>query len=223
MIKRLTILFIFLGGAFAGFSQNLGISFSFFFPKNGEMAVPISPFSYRGLALPFTNNVGIQSGISIYRMPGLNIKDMPLESSKPMYGPNATGYIPLELYFQAGSQSATFTIKAGVFGFYSVFTKLNYGNIDRAIMTYEDWRVANADFTYRKAPGWGYQGGVELLINVTREFGITMEVNYLLGSSPLEISGSYTGGNTTLETITVDYPDAAVDFSGIEVSLGAVF
>ena len=204
--------------------QGVGLSFSFFFPKNGEFAIPISPFSYRGLALPFSDYLGIQTGASLYRMGGLNIKDLPFESKKSLLGPNFTMYVPLELYLRFGSQAATITMKGGVFGFIGMFNKLNEGNFDRAIRSYENWEVANSDLTFDAKPGWGYQGGIELLFNVNRQFGITMELNYLYGSAKYPISGTYIGGNSgSLNTIQADYPDAKVDLTGWEISLGAVF
>ncbi|MDH5399590.1 MAG: hypothetical protein OEX02_15680, partial [Cyclobacteriaceae bacterium] len=215
-IKQILLIALLCSGPLA-MTQNMGISFSFFFPKNGELSMPVSPFSYRGVALPFSDYLGVQTGITVYRMPGLNIKGLPFESQKPLYGPNFTGYVPLELYFQMGSKSATFTMKGGVFGFYSVFNKLNYGNLDRQIRDYEQWAVANADLKFTNKPGWGYQGGVELLVPVNRQFSLTFEVNYLSGYSKLNLEGAYTGGNMAgaLQTRNVSWPDAKVDLTGL--------
>ena len=185
--------------------------------------MPISPFSYRGVALPFTDFMGIQTGGSLYRMPGLNIGGLPFKSEKPMYGPNMTVYVPLELYVQLGNRNATLSLKGGVFAFYSLFAKLNLGNIDRAIAGFEGWDVANASFDYQKKPGWGYQGGVEFLVNVSRQFGLTFEVNYLTGSSRLSMDGGYSGGTTTIQVVTASYPDSYVDLTGVEVSVGVIF
>ena len=206
-------------------AQDVGVSFSFFFPRNGEFSVPISPFSYRGLALPFSDYMGIQTGASMYIMPGLSIKELPFESKKSLYGPNITAYVPLELYLQFSSGDVTFTLKGGAFGFYSLLTHLNYGNLDRAIRDHEQWSVANAEFDYRKLPGWGYQFGIETLVQVNRKMGITFEVNYLNGSSILNMTGQYSGvdANGVFQTVQADFPGSAVDFSGIEISLGAVF
>ena len=209
----------------SGHAQDIGVSFSFFFPKNGEFSAPISPFSYRGLTLPFSDYLGIQTGASVYLMPGLSVKGLPFESKKPLYGPNITGYIPLELYFQFGAGNTVFTLKGGAFGFYSFFTNLNYGHLDRALRDHLQWQVVNSEFTYRKLPGWGYQGGIEMLVQINRKMGLTFEVNYLLGSAKLDMTGSFQGvdGSGVLQTVQTDYPDSAVDFTGIEVSVGAVF
>lgn len=205
-------------------AQGVGLSFSFFFPKNGEFSMPVSPFSYRGVALPFTDIVGIQTGASLYRMGGLNMTELPFESNKSLLGPNLTLYVPLELYFRFGSDQATLTFKGGVFGFAGMFNKLNEGNFDRAIREYENWEVANSDLAFEAKPGWGYQAGMEFLFYVNRQFGITAEINYLSGGANYPITGSYLGGNQgQLNTVTADYPDARVDLTGWEISLGAVF
>ena len=88
----------------------------------------------------------------------------------------------------------------------------------------EGWQVLNADLEFESKPGWGYQGGVELLVNISRSIGLTFEVNYLAGGSAIPITGSYSGGNSgSFQTVNVDYEDAQVDLTGWEISLGAVF
>ena len=206
------------------FGQGVGVSFSFFFPKEGELSIPVSPFSYRGVALPFNQFTGIQTGGTLYRMGGISIKNLPFKSEKPFLGPNLTLYVPLELYFKLTGRTNSVTFKAGGFGFGSVFNKLNEGNIDRAIRELEGWEVANSDLTFKNKPGWGYQGGVEYLMAINRKMSLTFEVNYLVGSASIPISGSYTGGTSAgLESKTVDYPQAKVNFTGLELSVGAVF
>ncbi|MDH5379400.1 MAG: hypothetical protein OEW75_01025 [Cyclobacteriaceae bacterium] len=220
------ILFLALSGSMLK-AQNVGVSVSFFFPKGGEFSIPVSPLSYRGVALPFSDYIGIQTGGTLYRMGGQQISGLPFESNKPMFGNNLTAFVPLELYFKVGNKKSAFTMKAGVFGVYSFFTRLNYGNIDRAIRVYEGWEVANADFTYKYLPGWGYQGGIELLYYVKRNLGLTLEINYLYGGSNIDLAGSYTGGNAgVFQTVQLDpasYQKGKVEFTGLEISLGAIF
>ena len=222
--KRILLLIILISGIhFQSFSQNMGVSFSFFFPKNGEFSMPVSPFSYRGVALPFNDYFGLQTGISIYRMGGLSFKNYEFESKKPEYGPNLTAYVPLELYLSFQGKSASLTLKGGVFGFYGVFNKLNYGNIDRAIKEQNGWDLVNADYTFRNLPGWGYQGGIEYLHQVNRKFALTFEINYLMGGAKLGLEGTYTGGNVgSIQTYNLNSPDARLDLTGLEISIGGV-
>lgn len=205
-------------------AQEFGLSFSYFIPKNGYFSTPISPFSIRGLGVDINRFLAIETGASLYRMSGLNLKDMPIESKSPLIGPNFTLLIPAELVIQLKGNSVEFDIKGGGFFFYGFDQKMNYGNWDRAIRKYEGWTVANADFTFDNNPGFGYHGGAELTIYVTSQVGVSLETNYFVGQAKFPIQGSYTGGTTTIGApVPVDYKDAKIDFTGLEFSIGLLF
>ncbi len=222
---------IILIGAFAmlGYmqvqAQDVGLSFSYFIPRNGYFSTPISPFSIRGLGVNLNRFLAIETGASLYRMSGLNIIDLPFESKDALLGPNFTLFVPVELVLQFKGKQVEFDIKGGGFAFYGFDQKLNYGNFDRSIRTFENWDVANSNLKFSNNPGFGYHFGAELTFNVTRQFGISLETNYLMGSAKFPLTGSYTGGTMTnpLETIPVDYKDAKVDFTGLEFSIGIIF
>lgn len=204
------------------YAQEFGLSFSYFIPKNGDFSTPISPFSFRGVGVNMGRFFALETGITLYRMSGLNMKDLPFKSDHSLVGPNFTFFVPGELVIQFPANGFEFDIKGGGFVFYGVNQKLNYGNMDRAIRTMEGWDVANSSFTFKNGPGYGVHAGVELNVDVTNQFGVSLEVNYLLGASGLPLTGSYTGGmlggsNTTKN---VEYKDAKVDFTGLEVSIG---
>jgi hypothetical protein len=205
------------------FAQQFGLSFSYFLPKNGDLSTPISPFSIRGLGVDLNRFIALETGASLYRMSGLNVKDLPFESNKALVGPNFTILVPAEIVFQLKGSSVEFDIKGGVFGFYGFAHKINYGNMDRAIRAYEGWEVANSNFSYKNKPGWGYHAGAELTVYVTQQVGISLETNYLMGDSKFPLTGSYTGGNTALETKQVEFADAKIDLTGLEFSIGIIF
>lgn len=218
---RLVIPLLFmLSGSFA---QEFGLSFSYFIPKNGYFSTPISPFSIRGIGVDITPFLALETGASLYRMSGLNMKDLPFESEAPLVGPNFTIFIPAELVIQLKGSSVEFDIKGGGFFFYGFDQKINYGNMDRALRTLEGWQVANSDFKYENKPGFGYHAGVELTFYVMSQFGISLECNYLVGQSKFPLKGSYTGGSDDLETKNVEYPDAKIDLTGLEFSIGLIF
>lgn len=221
MKKYLLVLVIGLSSQFAR-AQEFGLSFSYFLPKNGDFSTPISPFSFRGVGINMGKYFALETGISLYRMSGLNMKDVPFESRQSLVGPNFTFFVPGELVIQFPARNFEFDIKGGGFVFYGLGQKLNYGNIDRAIRTMETWDVANSQFSFGNSPGYGVHGGVELSVNVTKQFGVSLEVNYLMGASALPLKGSYTGGLLAgpLQTKEVEYKDAKVDFTGLEVSIG---
>lgn len=224
MIRKLSKVFIVLlfPCSFAQ-AQQFGLSFSYFIPKNGYFSTPISPFSIRGIGVNLTNFLALETGASLYRMSGLNLKGLPYESKEPLIGPNFTIFVPAELVIMLKAGQVEFDIKGGGFFFYGFDNKINYGNFDRAIRKYEGWDVANADFTFHNKPGFGYHAGVELTVNVTNQFGISFETNYLMGQSKFPIEGSYTGGTATTETKQVSYTDSKMDFTGLEFSISLLF
>ena len=203
-------------------AQDFGLSFSYFIPKNGYFSTPISPFSIRGLGVDLNRFVAIETGASLYRMSGLNLKDLPFESKRPLIGPNFTILVPVELVLQLKGSQVEFDLKAGGFFFYGFDQKLNYGNLDRAIRASHAWQVANSDFSFENNPGFGYHAGAELTVFVTSQVGVSLETNYFVGDAKFPLKGSYAGGNTAIETVSAEYPDAKIDFTGLEFSIGLI-
>ncbi|MFZ6012729.1 MAG: hypothetical protein ACOYXT_20455 [Bacteroidota bacterium] len=206
-----------------GGAQDFGLSFSYFIPKNGYFSTPISPFSIRGVGFDINRFLAIETGGSLYRMSGLNMKGLPFDSKDPLIGPNFTVLVPVELVIQLKGQRVEFDIKGGGFFFYGFGQKLNYGNLDRAIRQYEQWTVANADLSFKNNAGFGYHAGAELTLFVTSQVGVSLETNYFVGDAKFPLTGSYTGGNDSLEAKSVDYADAKIDFTGLEFSIGLIF
>lgn len=206
-------------------SQDVGLSFSYFIPRNGYFSTPISPFSFRGVGVNLNRFVALETGISLYRMSGMNMLDLPFSTKDPLLGPNFTLFVPAELVLEFKGKQAEFDIKGGGFAFYGFDQKLNLGNFDRAIRLHESWDVANSDLNFENNPGFGFLAGVEFTVPVTRQFSLSLEINYLMGTAKFPLRGSYTGGTTVngLETIEVDYKDAKVDFTGLEFSIGVTF
>jgi hypothetical protein len=217
-----------LSAAFAmivsiGHGQEFGLSFSYFIPKDGYFSTPISPFSIRGLGVDLAPFLALETGASLYRMSGLRVKDLPFETKNALVGPNFTILVPAELVIQLKGNAVEFDIKGGVFGFYGFSQKINYGNLDRAIRDYEGWDVVNSAFSYRNKPGWGYIGGVELTVYATQQVGVSIEANYLMGGSAFPLTGDYAGGKDVIETKPAAYPDAKIDLTGYEFSIGLIF
>jgi hypothetical protein len=223
MKKHLWLLLIASGLSFTSMAQDFGLSFSYFLPKNGYFSTPISPFSIRGLGFNINRYFAVETGASLYRMSGLNLKDLPFESKEPLVGPNFTVLVPLELVIQLHGTQVQFDIKGGAFFFYGFFQKLNYGNFDRAIRESQQWAVANSNFTFENNPGLGYHGGAELTVYVTSQVGVSLETNYFVGHAKFPLEGSFSGGNTTIENVAASYPDAKIDFTGLEFAIGLIF
>jgi hypothetical protein len=207
-----------------GYSQDMGVSFSFFFPKNGYFSAPISPFSLRGIGFNLTNNIAIETGASVYRMSGMNITEIPFESKEPMVGPFFNVLVPLELVLQFGNQYFEFRLKGGGFAFYNFGTKLNTGNIDRALAEQLSWEVVNTDFEFDNKIGLGYEFGAEYIQYINNQFGISIGANYFIGGSDLNLRGNYSGGSTSLGITTqdVEYTTSQLDYTGLEISIGVI-
>ncbi|MCK6617466.1 MAG: hypothetical protein L6Q51_07455 [Cyclobacteriaceae bacterium] len=222
MKQRLIFLFLCVV-SFIGNAQEFGLSFSYFIPKNGYFSAPISPFSLRGVGIDFNRFIALETGASLYRMSGLGMKGTPFKTNQPIVGPNFTVFIPVELVFMLKGTNLEFDVKAGGFGFYGLSQKINYGNLDRALREMEGWDVANAQVQFANKPGYGYHVGAELTVYVTNEIGVSLETNYLVGESRFPLTGTYTGGTGWLETKTIDYTDARIDFTGLEFSIGVFY
>jgi len=207
-------------------AQEVGLSFSYFIPKDGYVSTPVSPFSIRGVGFSLNRFVAIQTGASLYRMAGLNIKDIDdFESNKPLLGPNFTIMVPLELVLQFVGRQQEFRIKGGGFSFWGFDNKLNYGNIDEAIREAEGWEVADANFDTSHGIGLGFFFGAEYVVFVTDQWGLSFEGNYFIGGAPIELEGTYRGNTLggALETRNVSYSDSKVDYTGLEISIGILF
>lgn len=206
------------------FGQQVGLSFSYFIPRNGYFSTPISPFSIRGVGVDLNKFVALETGASLYRMSGLNIIDVPFKTREPLTGPSFTIFVPGELVFQFKGKKTELDLKGGGFAFYALGQKLNYGNIDRAIRESENLSVVNADLDFENKPGFGFHGGIELTFAVTRQWGLSFETNYLMGSSKIPLTGSYIGAdsNGTIMTQDIDESKAKVDLTGLEFSIGII-
>jgi hypothetical protein len=221
-MKKMFLLFVALSFQMSTHAQDFGLSFSYFIPKDGYFSTPISPFSIRGLGINLNRFIALETGASLYRMSGLQVKDTPLATADPLVGPNFTLLVPVELVLELKANNVEFDIKGGALAFLPFGNKLNTGNLDRAIRAYEGWDVANADAAFESSIGFGWMVGAELTVYVTPQWGISLETNYLAADAKFPMKGTYTGGNTNLETKSFDYADAKLDLTGLEFSIGVI-
>jgi len=227
IIAKTSIIFllIFMSMPHKGTSQELGMSFSFFFPRNGYFSNPVSPFSLRGIGVHPTDFFSIESGFSLYRMSGMNVINLPFETKDPLMGPFFSIMVPLQAVFELQVGNVTLRAKGGGFGYYNFDTRINYGNMDRAMRDYYQLDVANSDLKYDNKIGIGYLVGGEIIFYFADKFGINFEVNYLAGGSDLNYRGYLTGGISPdiIETRYIEYKDARLDFTGWEITIGVLF
>lgn len=202
-------------------TKGQGISASVLIPKDGYLSVPVSPLSIRGVGISM-GMLGIETGASLYNIPGLPMNGLPFDSKEPLTGPHWSILVPLQLSLTLDSDVASVKFLAGGFGMGHLAPRINYGHMDRAIRAHENWDVANADLSVENKIGLGWMTGVELAFHVSSKFSITTEIQYLKGTSGAAITGSYSGGSIGGEIASrvVEYPDAEVRLEGVELSLG---
>jgi len=142
-----------------------------------------------------------------------------------MVGPFFNIMIPLEAVINLGSRNSSLLLKGGGFAFYNLGTKLNYGNIDRAMVDYLELEIANSDFTFDNTIGYGYQFGIEFIQYLNKQFGITLGANYYIGGSKLNLKGTVKGVDTRgfITNSSIDFSDATLDYTGLEISVGLLF
>jgi hypothetical protein len=208
------------------FSQDFGLSFSYFIPKDGYFSVPVTPFSVRGIGVDINRYLAVETGGSLYRMSGMNVREVPFESQVPVIGPFFSIMVPLELVISIPIGAPVFKLKGGGFGFYNFATKVNEGNLDRVLLDYTGWQVLNSNYSVKNNFGYGYHFGAEILFYFSDQFGLSLEAYYLDGGSKLDMRGGYKGipvDGDMITTVREDFPDAVLDYRGYELSLGVIF
>ncbi|MFT6866821.1 MAG: hypothetical protein ACJA08_001659 [Cyclobacteriaceae bacterium] len=216
---KITIILLFIIFKISEISAQ-GISFSYLIPKNGYLSAPISPFSIRGIGIGRT--VGVETGFTLYSIPGLTMSGLPFKSEKPLSGPNWSVLVPGQLTLSAGFGSLGIKLLGGGFVIWNVSSRINKGNLDRAIAAFENWDVVTSNIDMDMKLGYGWIGGAELEYKVSNKLSITGQVQYLKGFSDSAISGSYAGGTIggTIETRQANFDQAKTKLEGIEISLG---
>lgn len=223
-MKKILYIVILVSISIATKAQDFGLSFSYFIPKNGYFSTPISPFSIRGVGVNLNRFVSLETGASLYRMSGLNVKDMAFQTKDPIVGPNFTLMVPGELVISLKGNRVEFDIKGGGFAFLPFDNRIDYGNLDKGIRHYKNWQVANAKADFKSTLGYGWMTGAELTVYVTEQVGISLETNYMAGDAKFPIKGSYTGVDSSNEVLTesFDYNNAKIDLTGLEFSIGVI-
>ncbi len=116
-MKKLFTLLCFLILTTSLKAQDVGLSFSYFIPKNGYFSVPVTPFSIRGIGFDITRFFAIESGFSLYRISGMGVKGLPYESKKPLIGPFFSLMVPVEGVITFDFDNQAFKFKGGGFLF----------------------------------------------------------------------------------------------------------
>jgi hypothetical protein len=203
----------------------IGAGIGFFIPSTGYVANVFGPLSIRGVGLSINKVFTVQTGFTVYSMPGNAVTHLPFKAKEPLFGASTTLLVPLE--FGLGTRIGKISISAcaGGFMFYNFTHRLDKGNFDRAISEYEGWDVTNADLSYTNRPGYGFITSFEIEYHLNKKLGIYIQYSYLDGESVLDLNGKYKGGNLGGNIIekTAAFNDARLSIKGSEVSVGVHF
>ncbi len=226
-MKRIVFIFSFIVVTSAAMGQ--GISFSYFFPTDGYLSNPISPFSIRGVGVNVTRFLKVETGFSLYHMAGVGISGLPegYVTDQPLAGPHFTLIVPGELALQFGLGPMQFKFGGGLFGIYHLNPRINQGNFDRMLVSNEaEYDVVNADLEGDNTLGFGWLAGGEIAIAISRQFALSLGTHFLNGSTAFPLSGSVTSarsGSSVIRQQEVVYDDTRIETRGWEVSLGVTF
>lgn len=207
--------------SFSKLSKAQGLSFSYLLPTNGYISAPVSPFSLRGVGFDF-GLVGLETGFTLYSVPGLPMDGLPFTSIKPLIGPGFATLVPAQLSLGIDTKEISIKLLGGGFGIWNINPRINYGNFDRALMAFRGWDVANATLGIENSLGIGWMAGIGIELHVSDKFSITSELQYLSGKINSPVSGTYQGGveGGAIQTDFADFPDANTLIQGFELSLG---
>lgn len=202
------------------YSYTQGVSFSYLIPKKGEIAAPISPFSIRGIGIG--KIVGIETGGSLYFIPGLPAKGLPFDSNKAIFGSQYAFLLPLQAFLNIPISRARIKFLAGGFGWYNISPKINNGNLDKALRQHTGWDVLTSTYQFENNIGWGLIGGIEFEFQITKNAALSFQTQYLNGYVNAPMTGSYAGGNigNPISSVDVDFTEAKASIEGLEISIG---
>lgn len=85
--------------------------------------------------------------------------------------------------------------------------------------------MVRSDMSHDQNPGGGFKFGSRIKIPVNDDFGITAGGNYYIGSSSLDLEGSYIGFSQEQGFIEsdVNFPDARLNYRLLELKVGVAF
>ena len=203
------------------------LQFPVFIPTNGYISETGFPIAIRNLDFNFVRYVGISTTLLMYNFQGLGITGLPSDKpiNKPIIGPTYTLLGNLCLKVMIPIQSFLITLKGGGFAFFNLSPFLMTGNLAEAVAEEEGWDDAVVDMSFDNVPGFGWVFGGSLSYYIIKELaGIFLEVLYYYkGEAPLNLKGKVTGikdGSIEAFEVYRSYPDAKIDFSGFEITLG---
>jgi len=232
-LPRITVLVLLLLLLAALTAQGVGISLSYFLPRNGLFSHPVSPLSFRNIGTDVGRYLGVAGSLSLYSIRGMGIKDRegePIDTGGPLVGPflsvlgSAVGKIRVPL------RQLELEARGGIFGCYNIDPPLKTGTLDRylaAATPTDSYEAVTSTVSADGRWAWGWVFGGKIIYFIKGQVGIAAGANYYLGGGDLKISGTYDAFDEDAvlplldnEPLPNSLQNAHLDYSGLEIILG---
>ncbi|MCI0480902.1 MAG: hypothetical protein L0213_04865 [Candidatus Dadabacteria bacterium] len=211
----------------SGSVYGIGVNVAAFLPAHGSLSHPVSPLSFRDVGFTLGKYVGISGAISLYNINGMGLRDPdsgPVLMKAPAVGPF---YAPLGSIMVKAILPVwriMFEPAGGVFGYYLINPALRSGVIDSYIAGKSGFETVDSSFSIANHWGWGFVGGGSISVSITAKIGIHLGAYYYLGSSPLDLEGSFRADGSDIQLPVPSYfTDLLLDFTGIEFVVGGTY
>jgi len=212
-------------------AQGLGVSFSYFLPRNGIFSHPVPPLSVRDVGIDIGNYLGIAGSLSLYSIRGMGIKDSggePIDTGGSLVGPFLSVLGSITGKIRVPVNNWEIEAGGGIFGCYNIDPPLVTGTLDRylaAATPADSYEAVSSSVSSAGRWAWGWVFGGKATYFVMGQLGIAVGANYYLGGGDLNMSGSYDAYDAGIqvldnEPLPINLQNARLDYSGLEIVLG---
>ena len=206
----------------------IGVTTSVFVPRNGQWSYPISPLSFRDIGVTFGKYVGLSGSFSLYGIDGMGITDAdgtPLDMTGVAAGPFYSFVLSAMVKAVIPISIVTLEPAGGLFGYHLMKPQLRSGSIDSYIAGVSGYETVDSSFSMMQGKwGWGYVFGGTLTVKVADKIGVQAGALYYMGSSALNLTGTYKADGLSTENAVPTYLESArLDYTGIEFIIGVTY
>jgi hypothetical protein len=219
--------------------SSIGITLSYFIPRDGWFSHPVSPLSIRDVGVSLGRYFGLAGSLSLYGIAAMGITDAegtPLELGGPAVGPfhsllgSLVGKVIIPIKVRQVVK-LELVGRGGVFGCYNIAPQLMTGTVERYLAATAPggpYEAVNASLTSDGRWGWGWLFGGSVTYYVTAQVGVSLGALYYLGGAPLKLSGTfdaYDSGGLAADDASLPslLQGARLDYSGLELLVGVSF
>jgi hypothetical protein len=219
--------------------SSIGITMSYFLPRDGRFSHPVSPLSVRDVGVSLGRYFGLAGSLSLYGIAAMGITDAegtPLELGGPGVGSfksilgSLVGKIIIPIKVRQVVK-LELVGRGGVFGCYNIAPPLMTGAVERYLAETAPggpYEAVEASITSEGRWGWGWLFGGSATYYISSQVGVSLGALYYLGGAPLKLSGSFdaynTGGQAADDaSLPSVLQGARLDYSGLELLVGVSF